>query len=300
MILLKRILPAAGAVLTVLTAVSALTGCGLLTEISVPAADPSQTSFSLTSATETTTTEATTTTTTESTTVTTTTTVTAVKPVARTLTDADKAFLKDYVFVGDSICFGLGSYGILPKEQVVAKASVAARSIFDYTFTVGGQERNAVEALAYLQPKNVIFSMGMNDVNMTSKEKYCENYADLLAKAQEAVPDAKLYVASITPLTASTKFCKNSRIDEFNAAIKQYLAENAPYWGYVDIATVLKGDDNNMLKKYTSGDGIHISPAAYNALLGSLCDQLNPGGTAAVTSTTVTTAVTSSVTSASS
>ena len=288
-IFMKRILPVAGTLLTALT----LSGCGILTEISVPAAESGNAALtSLTTAattvTETTTTE---TTTTSSTTVTTTTTATAVKPTARTLTDADKQFLNDYVFVGDSICFGLGSYGILPKDHVVAKASVAARSIFDYKFTVGGAERDAVDALSYLKPKNVIFSMGMNDVNMTSAEKYCENYADLLTKVQAVIPEAKLYIASITPLTAGSKFCKNSRIDSFNEAIKKYLAENAPYWGYVDIASVLKDENGNMYKKYTSGDGIHISPAAYNALLGSLCDQLNPAGAVTTSVTTTTTAV---------
>ena len=197
-----------------------------------------------------------------------------------TLTDNDKAFLSDCVFVGDSICSGLSVYKVLPKSNVVAKGCVAARSIFDYKFSVGGSNLGVVAALKALKPKYVIFSMGMNDVNMTSAQKYCENYKTLLTKVQDALPDAKLVVASITPITTTSTFCTNSRIDTFNSTIKSYLAENYPAWGYVDISTLLKNQYNGLISNYTSGDGIHLAPKAYTVILYQVCAQLAPKTTA--------------------
>ena len=44
-------------------------------------------------------------------------------------TDADYDFLKNCVFVGDSICSGLGHYGIIPMNSVIAQGNIAARNI---------------------------------------------------------------------------------------------------------------------------------------------------------------------------
>lgn len=209
---------------------------------------------------------------------TTTTTASTASYSAGQLTQADKTFLDDCVFVGDSICSGLKVYHILPDKNVVAKGCVAARSIFDYTFSVGGANRNVVDALSILKPKYVIFSMGMNDINMTNAERYCTNYQNLLSKVQAVLPDAKLYVASITPITTNCTFSTNTKIDSYNTAVKNYLAQNYPSWGYVDIASGLKNQWNGLISSYSSGDGIHLAPAAYTVILKQVCQQLNPGG----------------------
>ena len=199
------------------------------------------------------------------------------------LSESDQAFLADCVFVGDSICSGLSVYKILPAKNVVAKGSVGVRSIFDYTFKVNGGSYGVVQALTLLKPKTVIFSMGMNDINMTTKEKYCENYKNLLTKVQAALPNAKLCVASITPITTASKFSTNTKIDGYNAAIRDYLAANYPSWHYVNVAPGLKNEYNALRSNYTSGDGIHLAPAAYQVILSQVCRQLAPssGTTAA-------------------
>ena len=196
-----------------------------------------------------------------------------------TLSADDKTFLKDCVFVGDSICSGLRVYnkqlnGAIPSANIVATGSVAARSIFDYTFSVNGTKMGLINALKTLKPKYVIFSMGMNDVNMTSAAKYCENYKGILTKAQEALPNAKLYVASITPISNGIKFSTNTKIDTFNKTIRDYLAQNYPNWGYVDIAPGLKNSSNGLQSQYSAGDGIHLAPAAYTVILSQVCRQI--------------------------
>lgn len=189
------------------------------------------------------------------------------------LTAEDRAFLKDTVFVGDSICSGLRVYKILPDENVLAAGSVGARNVFEFTYNVGGNEYSLAYALTVLKPRYVIFSMGMNDVNMTTPEEYCTNYDNVVKTVQTVLPDAKFFIASITPISAESEFSTNEKIDLFNSTLKTHLTGGET--GYVDVATGLKADWINALEKDNNGgDGIHLAPAAYYKYLNQICDQL--------------------------
>lgn len=189
--------------------------------------------------------------------------------------DADERFLSDVTFVGDSICYGLEVYDYMPPDNVLAVGSVAARNIFDFIFDVGDAEYGIVDAVKKVQPKIVIFSMGMNDINLTNPDQYCENYMNLLDKVHAAVPSAKLYVASITPISNGIDFNNNANIDNYNATIKQFLADSGKGYGYVDIASYLKDKWNGLSYEYSGGDGIHLQGHAYSAILYQVCEQLN-------------------------
>ena len=188
--------------------------------------------------------------------------------------DKYESFLQDVTFVGDSICYGLEVYDYMPPNNVLAFGSVAARNIFDFTFDVDDVEYSIIDAVKKVQPKILIFSMGMNDINLTTPDQYCENYMELLDQVHEAVPSAKLYVASITPISNSIEFNDNTTIDGFNAAIKQYLANSGKDYGYVDIASYLKDEWNGLAYEYSGGDGIHLQSPAYSAILYQVCEQL--------------------------
>ena len=185
-------------------------------------------------------------------------------------------FISKCVFVGDSICSGLKAYDILPASQVVAQGNVAARNIFDFTFKVNGSELSVLHALVDLKPEYVVFSMGMNDVNMTSQEAYCENYGDLLSQVETFLPDATLIVCSVTPVLSTSNFTSNENIDSFNDAVKEYL-EASGKWYYADISHDLKNSLNGLKTDYNGGDGIHLAPDAYKAILYQLCERMVDG-----------------------
>ena len=292
----------------VLAAAICLNGCGLenssalekhLEEITL-VTETAQTAAAETTKTENTTSSAETTSAAATTTVTTTTTTTATTvtttetaaytigelpvivttssvvdttPDAHGLTAEDYAFLHDTVFVGDSICSGLRVYNILPDDNVVAKGCVGARNIFEYTFDVRGKEFGVAYALTVLKPRYIIFSMGMNDVNMTTPEVYCQNYDFLLKTIRSVMPDAVFFVASVTPITADTEFrSSNEKIDTLNQTIRDHLYGTST--GFVDVSSGLKTWNNCLNPIYNGGDGVHLAPEAYYVYLNQVCDQL--------------------------
>lgn len=189
------------------------------------------------------------------------------------LTAAQNEFISSTVFVGDSICSGLEAYGVLPDDNVIAATSNSVHDIDRYQVTVGGASYDYVSALKVLNPKTVIFFMGMNDTYL-SAAAYCQNYTAILGKVHAALPNARLYVASITPISASCTYTTNANIDNFNAQIRSTVASIG--YGYVDISTVLKGDNNCLRPEYSGGDGIHVPGAAYYEIVSSVCAQLAP------------------------
>ena len=194
------------------------------------------------------------------------------EPDAYGLTAEDYAFLHDTVFVGDSICSGLRVYGILPEDNVLAKGCVGARNIFEYTFDCRGNEFGAAYALTVLKPRYIVFSMGMNDVNMTTPDVYCKNYDFLLKTIRSVMPDSVFFVASVTPITADTTFSTNQKIDTLNQTIRDHLYGTST--GFVDVASGLKTWNGCLNPNYNGGDGVHLAPAAYYVYLNQICDQL--------------------------
>ncbi|MBQ8922612.1 MAG: hypothetical protein IJ060_10735 [Oscillospiraceae bacterium] len=243
---------------------------------------PVTTTTTTTSSTATTTTTTTTTVTTTTTTTAVTTTTAALPPnTARTdftRSEEFEALLAETAFVGDSICSGLSVYHCLPEDHVIAKGSVGARSVLDNKFSFHGAEVGVPYALSVVKPKYVVFSMGMNDIRMTTAEQYCANYERLLDTVQSVIPDAKLFVASITPVSSDSTFTENSHIDAYNTAIREYLAATGKGYGYLDISVYLKDASNGLSAEYNGSDGIHLMPAAYQAILYAVCEQLTDAG----------------------
>ncbi|MBO6232408.1 MAG: SGNH/GDSL hydrolase family protein [Ruminiclostridium sp.] len=193
-----------------------------------------------------------------------------------------KDFLSKCVFVGDSICSGLKAYDIIPADRVCAVGNVAARNIFEdwVEFKVNGSKLPLLSALVDLKPEYIVFSMGMNDVNMTSESTFCKNYDDILSQVSSFLPDAKLIVLSITPITYGENgklFTTNDNIDSFNTALREYL-DGTGKWIYADVAHEMKNTHNMLKDNYLgSPDGVHLAPDAYYAILYQLCERVVDG-----------------------
>jgi lysophospholipase L1-like esterase len=195
-----------------------------------------------------------------------------------TLSDADNAFIDKCAFVGDSVFYGLFSYGFIDSERVFANAGVAARNLFDFEFR-GQDIKSAVKSI---DPEYVVFYMGMNDLNMTDIDTYVQNYLNLMAQFSEY----KLMVVSVTPVNRDSWFTYNWKIDAYNNGIKNAITSlGSDRVCYIDVNSALKNASGDVRTEYDGGDGVHLNKAGYPALLWHITN-MNPwGGTTAATGT---------------
>lgn len=177
------------------------------------------------------------------------------------LTDAERSFTEQSIFVGDSICRGFSVYNVVSSKNVYACGSLAARSFWDYQFYYGDDKVEYKTVLKKTKPKYVFLSMGMNDINMTDEKTYCENYRAIIDYTLKRT-DGVVYVCAITPI--DSEFSTNYRIDCFNLALQAFVEENySERVFYVDFAKHLKDKDGKLRIIHSSGDGIHLGPYAY-------------------------------------
>lgn len=186
---------------------------------------------------------------------------------------AEQEFINSSYFMGDSICLGLGVSGFV--SHCSAKAGVAARNIEEFSFESGGAQVAALTALVNSNLKSFVFLMGSNDVNIESEDEYVKFYNSFLSKVEALCPDADIYVLSIPPVTANSTFCYNHQIDSFNLKLKEMItSHDSTKRHYVDIASYLKDEQGNLKENYSSDNTVHLTKAAYYALLAGLCREI--------------------------
>ena len=117
-------------------------------------------------------------------------------------------------------------------------------------------------------PTKVFLLIGTNDLNDTSEEsieKVEENITKIVQNIKDHRKNAKIYVESIYPVNKSVRDWvvdkrENEVIREVNEYLKNYCEEND--CTYIDIYNILKDQDGNFAKKYTT-DGLHVNDLGY-------------------------------------
>lgn len=173
----------------------------------------------------------------------------------------DAAKFKNSVFMGDSITEGFAINEILAKECVIAGAGATAGFTYDYIGT-----------LVEKKPDNVFIMLGSDDMLMPvddPKELFRNDLTKLINKIKEELPDSKLYLQSITPVTqeALKQEPRYERIDEYNVLLQELagiLSVN-----YVDIGALAKETP-----AFFAEDGVHFQKEFYQLWLKKLSKSL--------------------------
>lgn len=178
------------------------------------------------------------------------------------LPEEEKALTEESLFVGDSICSGFWACGMIKSKSVYAAGAVGARNLLEYKMYYRNQPAKFAPTLQKANPKNVFLWMGMNDVNMTTAEEFCENYRAIIDLALEN-SDAEIYVCAISPIL-DLEFTKLEYINEFNDAISAFVEDNyAERVHFIDFTAPFKTDEGLLDEQYNGGDGIHLTTRAY-------------------------------------
>ena len=189
------------------------------------------------------------------------------------LTEEEEQLGKESLFVGDSICYGFSTWGVVDSKNVYATGSVGTRNLFDYEMYYLSKPAKFEYVLNEVKPKHIFFWMGMNDVNLISSEEYCENYGKIIDTALEN-SSADVYICAITPISRLT-FTNPAYIKEFNFAIRRYVKMNYRERVHIiNFGEPLKNDLGILDEQYNGGDGIHLSRKAYYVAMHEIAKQM--------------------------
>lgn len=173
-----------------------------------------------------------------------------------TATDVAAQF-KNSVFIGDSITEGFTVNEILPKACVIAGAGATAGFAYD---DIGG--------LAAKKPDHVFIMLGSNDMLWPKGDPrvlFENDMTKLVNKIKEEVPNTKIYLESITPVTqgALQDEPRYKNIDDYNTLLQE-LAHKLSV-KYVDIGAVAKKHTDLFAE-----DGVHFKKEFYPLWLNEL------------------------------
>lgn len=184
----------------------------------------------------------------------------------------DDSYINSCVFVGDSIMGGLSAYGFMDTSRVISCEGISPLRINDQTFSTPTYGTNtAIGAVRASNAQNVYIMLGTNGVGYDYGEKMAGCIDDFVKDIKTSMPSSKIYIMSITPVTASREArgsaengrILNSQVDAYN----KLLLEVADKWGvyYLDLNSELK-DSSGKLPENVSGDGIHLNKATYETI----------------------------------
>lgn len=176
--------------------------------------------------------------------------------------------LDNIAIFGDSVASGFGSYQKVDMSNVYATLGVGPSNIRDFSFAYGEDEFAALTVLSFEQPKYAVISMGLNDINTYSPERFSELYMEFVEDAMKVSDETDFYVFSVTPVSTECTTITNETIDEINAELCRTVeGYNSEKLHYFDCNSILKDESGNMNIDYSAGDGIHLCSSAYDLIL---------------------------------
>ena len=183
--------------------------------------------------------------------------------------DTKPGYMNNCIFLGDSRTVAMVSYGFVSDENVLAKVGISHTSVLSSTFMQNSGKQYTIESYLKSHKAPVIYiNYGVNGMNGISEEKYEKAYKDVVEKIMDLAPESEIVLMAIWPVDDNGPYkgnVKNEWIDKYN----EFLKTLAEYEGifYLDVDSVLKGNDGQIKGEYDAGDGLHYRACAYTTIL---------------------------------
>ena len=191
--------------------------------------------------------------------------------------DAGQAYIDKLTFLGDSTTYGLKAYSMLSggqnTTQVWTPSSGTLTLSFYETATIvtPNGEMLIKDAAAAYQPEYLVITLGVNGVSFMDEASFKDCYTKLIQNILAASPNTKIICNSIYPNMTSYKYygdINNENITRANGWIQDVAAATGTK--YSDTCSVLKDGNGALRADYCNGDGIHLNPAGFTAVLNYL------------------------------
>ena len=201
-------------------------------------------------------------------------------PPEETSSPEPASYIDRLIFVGDANTYGLKYYNMLsggsattqvwtPTKGTLAMTGLRDELIY---YPETGEEITVAQAAAEKKPEYIVLTVGIGGIPGADETSFKKEYKGLIKSIQSASPETVIICNSIYPVEASydekDNGITNTAIDIANIWIAAVASETGT--AYMDTASVLKGADGSLIPGYGTGDGIHIGPAGYTAVLNYL------------------------------
>lgn len=160
------------------------------------------------------------------------------------------------VMLGDSLTAGCDWPARLPEAEVV-------------NFGISGDSTwHIIDRLARVveqRPDLIFLQAGINDFGKKpSPEGILKRHQKIWAELRRQLPEAKLYVVSLLPVSAKRYPRWGEPIVRLNIMLREAAEESGLV--YIDLYSKMSDRDGGLVKEFTY-DGLHLRPAAYDLWL---------------------------------
>ena len=169
----------------------------------------------------------------------------------------DRNILKDCAVIGDSMAQAVLEYGFLDEAHVFFERGAIIREL-----------KGQIEAASAMLPRTVVFFTGLNDTDHETVDSYVEAYASQIAYVKSLLPDAEIFICSMTPPS------DDLAAEREDLAMSVYYADALKTWCEendilcLDLSFLVSQD------RYLE-DGIHFNYTFYEGWIGLLAEAVS-------------------------
>lgn len=185
----------------------------------------------------------------------------------------DLSYFDNAVFLGDSLTQGLQIYDTgLPNAHYCAYRGVGPSAVVNGTTCtrVDGVQEVPLDAMVSYAPESVYILLGTNVLTQdTDYTSFLNYYSLMLDRIRNLLPDADIYVQSITPVRPEVSTDAKhagmyaARFIRVNNDLAALAVEKGCY--FLDLWEVLADESGDLKAEYAQPDGYHLLPAGYTA-----------------------------------
>ena len=191
----------------------------------------------------------------------------------------EKSWFAQASFVGDSLTQGMQLYEEgMQNAMFCAYKGVGPNVIVNGTTCkrADGVAEVPLEALTAQQPRAIYVLLGTNVLGRdTDYSSFLTYYRLMLDMLSQTLPNAKIYVQSITPVRPEV--CQKSgheglnrdRLCQINNELAAIALEKNCY--FLNLWEVLADENGDLNESYAQPDGYHLRPAGYAVWTDYLC-----------------------------
>jgi len=185
----------------------------------------------------------------------------------RTATTDD--YFSDAAFMGNSLMDGFRLFsGLTTCDYYAATSMTVVGADSKYCIKLNnGNSGTLVDGLIQKPYGKIYILLGVNEIG-SNIDTFIDQYGKMLDKIIAAQPNCKIYIMSLTPVSAvksaSSDIFNMTRINQYNTALHQLAADKGCY--YIDLVSALAGTDGYLPSSVTS-DGVHFAAPEYKVWL---------------------------------